>query len=309
MSPWNAAAARRIKESIERNIVLMLLMFTTRGGHSRRPLSAFSIACEVPIVMTLHNYRLLCVNAQLFREGGPCEDCVGTHPWRGVRHRCYRESYLASAISAAAIQSNRWLKTWQKADLLLALTEFARTRFLSAGLPPDRVHIKSNFVDDPGPRRCAAASSRTVLFVGRLSEEKGIAQLLDVWAAAKLENLTLSIVGDGPMRSSIEARAPANVQFLGRLPGNEVEELMLSSRALIFPSIWYEGQPMVLLEALAAALPVVASEIGGVPETIADPGAGLLADPSDPASWTRAISRLEDDARVDRGKRFGARCF
>ena len=298
VSPWNPAAARRIRAIVAENLPDVAHVHNTWWALTPSILRALDGLC-VPVVVTLHNYRLLCVNAQLFRDGGPCEDCVGTHPWRGVRHRCYRDSYVASAVSAAAIQSNRWLNSWHVVDRLLVLTDFARSRFLSAGLPPERLHIKSNFVSDPGPRDGSPSSSRTVLFVGRLSIEKGIRQLLDAWGAAKMGDLTLVVVGDGPLRPSLEARSPANVRFIGRLPGNEVEQLMLSSRAMIFPSVWYEGQPMVLLEALAAGLPLIASDIGGVPETIADTRAAMLATPGDPASWVSALEHLENAAWVD----------
>lgn len=298
MSPWNPAAARRIKESVTGDRPDVAHVHNTWWALTPSIVSALD-RMDVPIVLTLHNYRLLCVNAQLFRDGKPCEDCVGTHPWSGLRHRCYRDSYLASAASAVTIQSNRWLKTWRKVDRLLALTDFARTRFMSAGLPPERLQIKSNFVDDPGPRKSLPSSSRTVLFVGRLSTEKGIADLLKAWSKANLEGLTLAVVGDGPLRPMLEASAPANVSFLGRLPGHHVEELMLSSRAMLFPSVWYEGQPMVLLEALAAGLPVIASDIGGLPETIADPRAASLAIPGDVASWVSALECLQDASWVE----------
>ena len=298
VAPWNPASASRIGTSIAADRPDVAHIHNTWWALTPSIVSALDHQ-NVPIVMTLHNYRLLCVNAQLFRDGRPCEDCVGASPLSGVRHRCYRNSYLASAISALAIQSNRWVRTWDKVDRLLVLTDFARSLFARADLRPDRVAVKSNFVDDPGTRHARASSSRTVLFVGRLSPEKGVAHLLDAWNEAKVGDLTLVVVGDGPLRSALEARAPSTVRFVGRLAGREVTELMLSSRALAFPSIWYEGQPMVLLEALAAGLPVVASDIGGAPETIGDPNAAILAAPGDRTSWASALERLLEQAWID----------
>lgn len=254
----------------------------------------------IPTVATMHNYRLMCANAQLFRSGAPCEDCVGRHPWRGVQHRCYRGSASASAISAATIQLSRWLRTWQRVDRILVLTDFARSRFVAAGLPEDHLYVKANFVEDPGRRSNPPSTSRTLLFVGRLSTEKGIAELLNAWTAAPVDDLELAVIGDGPLRSSLETQELPNVRFVGRLPGPEVEQMMLNSRALVFPSVWYEGQPMVLLEALAAGLPLAVSDIGGLPETVAGKTASVLARPGDSESWGSALHQLSDNEWVDR---------
>lgn len=261
----------------------------------------------VPTVVTLHNYRLMCANAQLFRDGAPCEDCVGSSPWHGVRHRCYRDSLAASTLSAATIQLNRWLKTWQRADRLLVLTDFARGRFIECGIPAERLFLKPNFVDDPEPRTSPPSASRTVLFVGRLSSEKGIAELLDWWADAPTSDLELVVIGDGPLLKELQLGRDRSVRFAGRLASPEVLRQMLDARALVLPSVWYEGQPMVLLEAMAAGLPLVVSNIGGIPETVS--GTALMANPGDSAAWTGALARLVDDLYVDEGGSAARRLF
>jgi len=253
--------------------------------------------------MTLHNYRLVCANAKLFREGKPCEDCVGTHPWRAVRHRCYRDSALASFIAAAGIEIPRRLQAWDGVNLFLALTTFAKQRFIAGGLPPERLVVKPNFVDDPGIRANLPSESRTILYVGRLSHEKGVRTLLDAWGDSTPQNLELLIVGDGPLRVDLEASAPPGVRFVGHLAAEEVGELMLRSRALAFPSVWYEGQPMVLLEALAAGLPLIVSDLGGLPETVSDTQAAIFAQPGVRSSWARALGRLEDSQWVETAAR------
>jgi glycosyltransferase involved in cell wall biosynthesis len=247
--------------------------------------------------MTLHNYRLLCANAMLFREGRVCEDCIGTSPWRAVPHRCYRNSMFASAVAATAIDIPRRLGVWDDVDLFISLTEFARERFVAGGLPATKLLVKPNFVDDPGPRPNLPSTSNTVLFVGRLSTEKGVRTLLEAWHSSDLAGLELLVVGDGPLREELESTAPRGVRFAGRVAPERVSELMLRSRGMVFPSVWYEGQPMVLLEALAAGLPVVASDIGGIPETVA--GHSVLVAPGDRTSWTRALERLADAEWVD----------
>ena len=307
-APWNPRAAARLNAVIEANRPDVAHVHNTWWALTPSILATLD-RLDVPTVVTLHNYRLMCVNAQLFRNGTPCEDCVGTHPWRGVLHRCYRGSLAASTVSAAAIQANRWLRTWERVDRMVALTDFARSRFIAAGIPADKVWLKPNFVDDPGNRQGPPSASRTVLFVGRLSQEKGILELLDAWSSAETGDLELVIVGDGPLLAGVGSREIAGVRFVGRLTGQEVRRLMLRSRALVFPSVWYEGQPMVLLEALAAGLALVVSDIGGVPETVVGDTAAALAGPGDRESWRVALGNLTDDNVVDRSGTAARRVF
>jgi glycosyltransferase involved in cell wall biosynthesis len=138
-----------------------------------------------------------------------------------------------------------------------------------------------------------------VLFVGRLSIEKGVPVLLEAWSMLEKRGMELVIVGDGPLMEGLDTEAVRDVRFLGPQPPGEVRRLMLSSRALVFPSIWYEGQPMVLLEALAAGLPLAASDIGGIAGTIGNTNAAQLATPSDSQSWANALAGLSDDSWVD----------
>jgi glycosyltransferase involved in cell wall biosynthesis len=297
-APWNPRAAARLREVVEDTRPDVAHIHNTWWALTPSIVGVLD-RLMVPTVVTLHNYRLMCVNAQLFRDGAPCEDCVGSSPWHGVRYRCYRDSLAASTLSAATIQLNRRLKTWQRADRLLVLTEFARGRFIESGIPAERLFLKPNFVDDPEPRTSPPSASRTVLFVGRLSSEKGIAELLDWWADAPTSDLELVVIGDGPLLKELQPGRDRSVRFAGRMAGPEVLRQMLDARALVFPSVWYEGQPMVLLEAMAAGLPLVASNIGGIPETVS--GTALLASPGDSAAWTGALARLADDRWVDEG--------
>ena len=264
---------------------------------------------DVPIVMTLHNYRILCVNAMLFRDGKPCEDCVGSHPWHGVRHACYRDSRTASAVAASTIDLHRRLKTWDSVDALLSLTEFARDRFLAGGLPPEKLRVKPNFVDDPGPRPGDPSESQMVVVVGRISAEKGIQTLLDGWRRAAPTGLELVVIGDGPLREELERQSPPSVRFVGSASSAEVVDYMMGARALAFPSVIYEGQPMVLLEALAAGLPMVISSLGGIPETVHDEQAAIRAEAGDADSWAAALARLGDADWVDQAGRAARQVF
>jgi glycosyltransferase involved in cell wall biosynthesis len=252
-----------------------------------------------PVVMTLHNYRLLCANAALFRDGEPCELCIGGSAWNGLRHRCYRDSLAASGVAAGSITLNRSAGTWTRhVDLFLALTTFARERFLAGGLPAEKIVVKPNFTGDPGARPAPPSSSNQIVFVGRLYGAKGVLELIDTWQAASPRALELVIVGDGPLRGRLEEGAPKSVRFAGPLPRDRVLELMMHARALVFPSHMYEGQPMAVLEAMAAGLPILASDRGGIAATLAGaPPATLVS--HDQEAWHKAVFALEDDGFVD----------
>jgi len=296
-SPWNLASARRVKEVVAVHRPDVAHVHNTWWRLTPSILTSLAKA-HVPIAMTLHNYRLLCANAMLFRDGRPCEECVGTHPWRAVPYRCYRGSAVASWVAASAIEISRRVGVWSDVAVFLTLTEFAKERFVAGGLAAERLVVKPNFVDDPGSRTNPASESSTVLFVGRLSEEKGIRTLLDAWRTGAFADLELLVVGDGPLAGELHATAPPGVRFAGRVPPEQVAELMRRARAMVFPSVWYEGQPMVLLEALAAGLPLVVSDIGGIPETVGDGGA-VSAPPGDRSAWADVLNRLRDATWIE----------
>jgi glycosyltransferase involved in cell wall biosynthesis len=298
-SPWNPAAARRLRAAARRARPDVAHVHNTWFALTPSVVAALD-GIGVPVVATLHNYRLICANASLFRDGRPCEDCVGTHPWHGVQHRCYRGSAVSSAAVAATISLNRAVGTWDRhVGLFLALNDFARDRFVAGGLPADRVWVKPNSVADPGPRPGPPSGSRTVLFAGRLTPEKGAGVLLEAWRRLAPAGLELVVAGDGPMRAELERRPPPGVRFLGQLDPAAVQGWMLRSRALVFPTWLYEGQPMSVLEAFAAGLPVLASRLGGNAELVGALGDGWLAPARDPAALAERLADLADDASVD----------
>ena len=301
-APWNPQASRSAQQLARRVRPDIAHVHNTWFAMSPTVLRALRRA-DVPVVMTLHNYRLLCVNGRLFREGRPCEECVGTHPWRGVRHRCYRGSGLQSLPAASTIAVHGLLKTWEDVKLFLVLNDFARTRFVRGGLPAERIRIKPNFVSDPGPRLIANSASCTVLYVGRLEPEKGLAVLIEAWGQANVGPLELLIVGDGPMRLSLERRGVPGVRFMGRQTAEEVRRQMLTARAVVFPSLSYEGQPITALEALAAGAPVLASDLGAMPELLRPLGPQWLTPPGSTHGWAAALRQLTDADLVDQAGR------
>jgi glycosyltransferase involved in cell wall biosynthesis len=262
--------------------------------HNTLPLISPSVyyaarAARVPVVHTVHNYRLLCPSATLFREGGVCEACLGhAVPLPGVRHACYRNSRMASAAVAAMLATHRLLGTWRRTVArFIALTEFAREKLIAGGLPADKVVVKPNFTGDPGLRR---TERRYALFVGRLSQEKGYQVLIEAWARLA-DPVPLLVVGDGPGAEFVAeaARRQPGVRFMGRQSAAEVAELMAGALFLVFPSIWYETFGLAIIEAFAAGTPVIASELGAMASLVQHGRTGLHCRAGDAGDLARQV--------------------
>jgi glycosyltransferase involved in cell wall biosynthesis len=268
--------------------------------HNTFPLMSPSVlaACRdhgVPVVATLHNFRLLCANAQLLRAGGPCELCVGRVPWRAVLHRCYRGSALASAPIAAGIQVHRSRQTWTAGiTTFIATTEFVKGRYVAGGFPAERIRVKPNLVPRPAYHR--AGAGEYALFLGRLSPEKGVDLLLDAWTPRLGQ---LLVVGDGPSRPELEALAARHgntVRFLGSQPHERSMQLLAGARALVVASRWYETFSLVTVEAYAHSVPVLAPALGVFPDLVRDGTTGLLFTPGNTRDLGDKLLRMLDPA-------------
>jgi glycosyltransferase involved in cell wall biosynthesis len=278
---WAWDSYRDIKKTI-RNEAPDVVHF-----HNTFPLISPSayFACAdlgIPVVQTLHNYRLLCPAATCFREGRVCEVCATRKvAWPGIKHACYRNSSLATSAVAAMLAIHRALGTWQnKVDYYIALTDFARRAFIRGGLPANRIRVKPNSVHpDPGSKN---GPGQYALFVGRLSEEKGVRVLMKAWAALRTA-IPLIVAGDGPLREEVATEvgnlAGRSVKMLGAVDHSETVALMRGARFLVLPSLWYEACPLALIEAFACGLPVVGSRIGVLEESIAHGETGLHFSP------------------------------
>lgn len=244
----------------------------------------------IPVVQTLHNYRLLCPNALFFREGKVCEDCLGKFiPYPGVQHGCYRENKVASAAVATMLGVHRAMNTWTKmVDLYICLTEFAKQKFIQAGIPAEKIVVKPNFVS-PEPT-VGSGKGGYALFVGRLSVEKGLDTLLAAWEQLG-EQIPLKIVGDGPLADDVlkaTKRFP-QIEWLGRRPMSEVHDLMGEAKFLVFPSKWYETFGRVAIEAFAKGTPVIAANIGAIAEIVAPGKTGLHFEPGVPEDLANKV--------------------
>lgn len=248
--------------------------------------SAYDAAAEagIPIVQTLHDFRsVCCINGFLFRNGRICELCVAGSPYWGAWHRCYRNSWLGSFVTAHALDRQRRAGTLQqRVECFIALSESSRHQFIAAGLPEERIVVKPNFMSDPGtPPAC---SRHGALFVGRLSPEKGLQTLVKAWEGI---DFPLRILGGGPLRLDISADSSRWISVLGHRPHTEVGPAMRQAQFLVMPSEYIEGFPMVIVEAFANGLPVIASRLGTMADVIEDGVTGLhftVGDPDDLAA-------------------------
>ncbi len=294
-TPWNAASGRALRALLERERPDVLHV------HNPFPLlspAVFHAARGLPVatVWTLHNYRPFCAAATLLRDGKPCTECIDRGSAApGLLHGCYRGSRLATAPLAAMIELMRRAGTLRdEVDAFVVLTDFQRELVVRAGIPAARIHVKANF--HPAPPAPVPWSGREprVLYAGRLGPEKGVRVLLDAWSLWPDAPL-LEIAGDGPERAALEERVRHHrlgdrVRFLGQLPQPEVERRLAGARVLAVPSLCFEGFPLTVRDAFAAAVPVVASRIGALERIVEDGTTGVLFGPGDPADLARRLS-------------------
>lgn len=237
----------------------------------------------VPVVQTLHNYRLLCPAATFFRDGTVCEECLAGSLWHGVEHACYKGSRAATAVTTVMLAFHRLRDTWNREiSFFVALSEFSRNKFVEGGLPKERIFVKPNFVHpDPYTR---TDGGEYALFVGRLSPEKRVSTLLAAWKRLRIP-VPILVIGGGPDRPQLEAQATAdgltNVRFQGQLPREQTLAAINNARFLVFSSEWYENFPVTIAESFACRTPVICSRMGAMQEIVTDGHTGLHFTPGD----------------------------
>ena len=335
---WNPRTVREVRALIRAESPAIVHCHNTFPLIS--PSIYFAAAREgVPVVQTLHNYRLACLDGYLFREGRICEACLGRFPWRGVCRRCYRKSFAQSATLAAMLLVHRLLGTWRrKVTRYIALTEFARDKFVQAGLPASRIVVKPNaFVagpdaptmDSPFPGRLEPRETENpavpprVIYVGRLSSEKGVDVLLRAWALLlksgskavassadfKVGQAKLTIVGDGPERAALESLSATlgiadRVVFTGALPRVAALVELSTASLLVLPTLCYETFGLGVLEAASQGIPALVTNIGGQSCLVQDGVSGKQVPPDNPQALATALCDLLADP--ERLRRMGA---
>ncbi len=258
----------------------------------------------LPVVQTLHNYRLFCANALLLRNGEPCTLCLDQNPWRSVRYGCYRESSLASIPVAHMIDRQLQERAWEKVDRFVCVTDFAKTLFSQLGIPEEKLAVKTNF--SPDLREVlgegATDSGQGVVCFGRLSEEKGLRTLATAWQSRPFP---LRVLGEGPLAPVLEG---AGLPPESGLPQIDCWKIMAKARCLVAPTECYEGGfLLVVQEALSLGLPVITTQIGANNDYLRDGHSALLVPPRDPAALSAAVHRLLADdelwVKLSRGAR------
>jgi glycosyltransferase involved in cell wall biosynthesis len=280
---WSAQTAKELQREID------VFHPDIIHVHNTFPLVSPSVfwaaaGADCPVVQTLHNFRLLCLQAMFLRDGAPCEKCLGHSPWRGVVHRCYHNSMAQSAVVAGMITLHRHIGTHRKkVSRYIALTEFSQQKFIEGGVPGELIRVKPNFMDVP--RSSPEEHREGALFVGRLSHEKGITSLLA--AIEEIPEFTLKVIGSGPLEDSVLSHP--RVRYLGQLSRSDVLAEMRRTSFLIMNSLWYETFGLVLLEAFASGLPVIAPAHGTIIETTESGRLGVLFEPGSQKDLVRAI--------------------
>lgn len=281
---WSFSAYSRMKVAINRFSPDIIHV------HNTFPLLSPSIfwAAEstgVPVVWTLHNYRIACANALLLRKGVACEDCVGQFPLPALRNRCLGESLPRTAAVTTMNLVHKALGTFKtKVHACIALTEFSRNLLTRAGLPRDRVHVKPNFTI--APTNLTAPRRPQFVFAGQIARFKGIHLLLEAWCNVALKEYRLILVGDGEDRAELQERYRNidNIIWYGGQPRDTVIKLIAESRWVVLPSLVYENFPMSVLEAFSVGTPVIVSNHGALAAIVSHEFEGLLFTPGDVAS-------------------------
>jgi glycosyltransferase involved in cell wall biosynthesis len=274
--------------------------------HNTFPLLSASVLAAgwgqgIPVVLTLHNFRLACANGMLSRDGRPCRQCVGRLPLPAVRHGCYRDSPVRTLPVAAMIATHRSLGTWHRlVDRFVVPSESSRNVLVANGLPRAQVTVKPHFVDDPGIVRDGAGQD--VLYLGRLFPEKGLDLLMAAWER-KTAPGRLLIVGDGPLRQPVQrwAERTPGVRYLGRQERRRCIELLSQVRCVVVPSVGDESFGLVTIEAFASGVAVIGCALGALPELVEDGRTGWLTPPADAGALADRMDRvLVDPALASR---------
>jgi len=289
-TPWNPLVARRLQQQCE--------VFQPDVVHVHNTFPMISPAIFPAIgrraarVLTLHNYRLFCPAAIPMRNGKVCTQCLDTRSaLPALRHGCYRDSRIATAPLALSVTLHRSLGTWTKeVDVFIALSNFQRALMIKAGLPKEKVHIKPNFY--PGNPQVVPWIERApcVVFVGRLTAEKGVANLLRAWQAWGPSAPELRLVGDGELRPDLERMAMGlPVRFLGQMRAERAQAEIARASLLVLPSECFEGFPMVVREAFAFGTPAAVSNLGPLPSIVPQGHSGVLFQPADAQSLLHEV--------------------
>lgn len=305
-SLWNTPEAERVKaliRSVQPDVLKVDNFFPQFSPSIFRAAKTMG----VPTVLSVRNYRLVCPSANLFRDGHPCSECVGRPvAWPGVLHRCYRGSLLQSGAVAASNAVARARGVWaDEVDRYVAVSRFVEQQLVDGGLPAGKIVVKPNFITDTGAGDGAGGYA---IYVGRLTEEKGVRSMLRAWAASR-RLPALRIIGDGPLEGEVRAAASADPRIVahGRVALGEVIGMLGQAAMLLFPSAWYEPFGRSIVEAYSKATPVVAAETPPIHDMVAEGVTGMLYRPEDHEQLAATVQAMVRDPERLRAMRHSAR--
>jgi glycosyltransferase involved in cell wall biosynthesis len=294
-SPAARRGMEKVLEEFSPDVVHLHNIYHQLSPSILQPLRALG----VPAVMTLHDYKLACPTYLFLDKGEVCEACLGGHFYQAVLRRCNNGSLIASSLNALELSLHTAAKAYSPVDLFACPSRFIADKMTAAGVFPDRLRHIPNFVDAAavGVKKRAGGAA---VYAGRLAKEKGVDTLIE---AAATTGSRVDIAGTGPEASAFEALARSlgadGVRFHGHLPREELHRLVRSAAVVTVPSRCHENQPLIVLESLACGVPVIASELGGLPELIAPGVDGDLVPPNDPDALAASLQGfLSDPARA-----------
>jgi glycosyltransferase involved in cell wall biosynthesis len=294
---WSREAYRDLKAALREHHPEVVHVHNTFPLISAAALHACRGA-RVPVVATIHNYRLVCASGTFFRDGAVCHDCTRGLPARAVLHGCYRGSAVATVPRVAEMSLHR--QAWRSlVSAYIFISASQRDLLRGLGLAPDRVFVRHNLI----PRRGRPSTTRTptVVYAGRLDEAKGVRLLMAGWDGYRKKSgepaLNLVIVGGGPLGDEVAAWAAArpSVQMTGTVSSDRCAEIISQARAVLLPSAWEETFGLVAVEAMAAGVPPIATGHGSFTELITPGADGVLFTPGDPAALALAIADVESN--------------
>lgn len=289
---WNPSSFQQITELIKENQIQVVHFQNTFPLISPAAYYAARSAGAI-VIQALRNYRMTCVNGLLYRDGNVCELCVGRFaPTPGILHRCYRNSVAGSAVVAGMVSAHKLIGTYRRrVDLFVATSAFVKQKYVEAGIEAAQIVVKPNVVaPDPG---AGMGTGGYALYVGRLTDEKGVRTLLRTWESGRLP-FPLKIVGEGPLGPEVKRAAERNadIEYLGLRSLAETYELMGDASVLVVPSEWHEPFGRVVIEAFAKGTPVVAAKMGGLTELISAGQTGELFNAGDSTDLVEKVLTL-----------------